>query len=315
MSQLTDQQLLVAFCEHMVYERQLSPHTLSNYRRDLSRLYDYVEQRLTYFSGRDLTQAESWAICSLTDEHIRSFLAQLKREELSARSIARVLSAVRSFYGFLQREGYVSVNPAKGVQAPKISKRLPETLESQDLNTLLDQTSDDPWMLRDLAMVELLYSAGIRVAELVSLTVQDIDLAEGSAWVVGKGRKTRHIHIGQKAKEALARWLPARAQLASWEEQALFINQRGQKLTTRGVQLRLKKLGDASQLNSHLYPHRLRHSFATHMLESSGDLRAVQEMLGHADLSTTQVYTHLDFAHLKDVYSQSHPRAKKKSND
>lgn len=295
-----NERLLAAFLRYLQGERQLSAHTLKNYRRDLERLDEQLEE--LGLSG--------WR--ELDERRLRRAVAQLHGNGLSGRSLARLLSAVRSFYRYLSREGEVSQNPALAVQAPKASRRLPQTLDVDQLSTLLDQRSDDPLIIRDLAMMELLYSSGLRVSELASLDLSDPDLRDGSVRVTGKGNKTREVPIGRKAIEALTRWIRERSAVASIDEAALFVGQRGRRLGVRAIEQRLKRHGEHAGINGRVYPHRLRHSFASHMLESSADLRAVQELLGHADIATTQIYTHLDFQHLMEVYEQSHPRAKRK---
>ncbi|MBR9885161.1 MAG: tyrosine recombinase XerC [Oceanospirillales bacterium] len=295
-----DERLVAGFLRYLQSERQLSPHTLNNYRRDLERLEAQLEE----------LQLAGWK--TLDERRLRRAVAQLHGNGLSGRSLARLLSATRSFYRYLSREGEVSQNPALAVQAPKASRRLPQTLDVDQLGALLDQNSDDPLVLRDLAMMELLYSSGLRVSELASLNLMDLDLRDASLVVTGKGRKTRMLPIGRKAIEALQRWMKARNTLASLDESALFVGQRGRRLGVRAIEQRLRQQGEHQGVSGRVYPHRLRHSFASHMLESSADLRAVQELLGHADIATTQIYTHLDFQHLMEVYEQSHPRAKRR---
>jgi integrase/recombinase XerC len=236
------------------------------------------------------------------------------REGLSGTSIQRLLSALRAFFDFLLREQRVADNPAIGIRAPKSPRRLPGTLDPDAVAQLLDgaETDADPFLAaRDRAMFELLYSSGLRLAELVSLDLVAIDLRAAEVTVTGKGRKTRQVPVGSKALAAIGDWLPHRAlALAGSDEGALFVSARGARITPRAVQQRLARAGIVKGVAQHLHPHLLRHSFATHLLESSGDLRAVQELLGHADIATTQVYTHLDFQHLAQVYDQAHPRAR-----
>ncbi|MBV1788377.1 tyrosine recombinase XerC [Marinobacterium sp. D7] len=298
-----DERLLAGFLRYLHSERQLSPHTLNNYRRDLERLEAQLEE----------LGCAGWR--ALDERKLRRAVAQLHGNGLSGRSLARLLSATRSFYRYLSREGKVSQNPALAVQAPKASRRLPQTLDVDQLSALLDQRSDDPLVIRDLAMMELLYSSGLRVSELVSLNLFDLDLRDASLVVTGKGRKTRMLPIGRKAIAALQRWLKQRAALAALDETALFVGKQGERLGVRAIEQRLKRHGEHTGVSGRVYPHRLRHSFASHMLESSADLRAVQELLGHADIATTQIYTHLDFQHLMEVYEQSHPRAKRRKEE
>jgi len=301
--QAQDQRLLAEFLRYLTAERQLSPHTLSNYRRDLERL------------DAQLAELGCAGWLQLDERRLRQAVAQLHGNGLSGRSLARLLSATRSFYRYLAREGQVEQNPALAVQAPKPGRRLPQTLDVDQISALLDQTpasDDDPLLIRDLAMMELLYSSGLRVSELAGLNVDDPDLRGASVRVTGKGRKTRELPIGRKALAALERWLPQRNRLAALDESALFVGQRGRRLGVRAIEQRLRHHGEQAGVNGRVYPHRLRHSFASHVLESSADLRAVQELLGHADIATTQIYTHLDFQHLMEVYEQSHPRAQRK---
>ncbi|HRH82339.1 MAG TPA: tyrosine recombinase XerC [Thiobacillaceae bacterium] len=250
---------------------------------------------------------------SVTTHDIRRALAGLHGKGYAAKSLARMLSAWRGFYAHLGRQGRVRANPCLGVRPPKGPKRLPHTLSPDEMGRMLsDVTDDDPMARRDRAMFELMYSSGLRLAELVGLDLGGIDLAQGEATVTGKGRKTRIVPVGRLALEALRVWLAVRAQV-SRDEHALFVGARGQRISPRVVQARLKRLALARDVGQRVHPHALRHSFASHVLQSSGDLRAVQEMLGHASLSTTQVYTHLDYQHLAQVYDQAHPRAKKKT--
>lgn len=305
--QAQDERLLADFLRYLASERQLSPHTLKNYRRDLEQLD--AELAVLGHAG--------WR--TLDERSLRRAVAQLHGNGLSGRSLARLLSATRSFYRYLAREGVVEQNPALAVQAPKPGRRLPQTLDVDQISALLDQPAltgktdaDEPLLVRDLAMMELLYSSGLRVSELAALDVTDPDLRDGSVRVVGKGQKTRELPIGRKAIAALERWLPLRNQLAHLDEPALFVGKQGRRLGVRAIEQRLRRSGEQAGVSGRVYPHRLRHSFASHLLESSADLRAVQELLGHADIATTQIYTHLDFQHLMEVYEQSHPRAQRK---
>ncbi len=287
------------FIDYLAAERMFSGHTLSNYRRDLDQLASYCsEQKLN-----------RWI--DLNTRLIRRYVAQQHSNGLSGTSLQRKLSACRSFFRYLIREGRANDNPALAVSAPKSAKKLPRPLDVDQLNELLSLPVREPLALRDLAMLELFYSCGLRLAELVSLDLNHLDLRDASLHVTGKGRKTRHLPIGSQALRALDQWLQSREQMADPDQTALFVSQRGTRLSPRSVQLRLKRWGLATATQGKLHPHRLRHSFASHLLESSGDLRAVQELLGHADISTTQIYTHLDFQHLAEVYDNAHPRAKK----
>lgn len=288
------------FIDHLASERRQAAHTCSNYQRDLLRLAGFVAARQGQWSGLDSHQ-------------LRQYIAQLSREGLSGRSIARHLSAIRRFYDFLLRERLVADNPALGLKAPKSPRRLPQVADVDQLGQLLDAGADDPLECRDRAMFELMYSSGLRLAELVGADLTALDLRQGEIRVLGKGGKERLLPVGEQALKALRAWLALRHGLAAEGETALFVSQRGQRLGRRSVQLRLQRWGLHKGASQRLYPHLLRHSFASHLLESSGDLRAVQELLGHADISTTQVYTHLDFQHLARVYDRSHPRAKRQN--
>ncbi len=291
---------LERFFNHLQHERLLSPHTLSNYRRDLQRIKAWcLAQKIT-----------TWA--SLNQPHVRNFIAIRHRQGISGKSLQRELSSLRTLFRYLQREKQLENNPAQGVRPPKSERKLPTVLEVDQLSCLLDQPSDEPLVIRDLAIMELFYSSGLRLSELVSLDLSSIDLADGIVDVTGKGNKTRRIPIGEKVRQSLDRWLIVRAGMTSSDDCALFISQRGKRISPRTVQQRVHKLTQERGVPTDVHPHMLRHSFASHLLESSGDLRAVQELLGHADISTTQIYTHLDFQHLAKVYDKAHPRARRK---
>lgn len=290
---------LAEFIRHLASEKRHSPKTCDSYQRDLLRLADWL--------GRSGFVA--WQ--RVTNHDLRRYVATLSREGLSGRSIARHLSATRRFYQFLLREKLASDNPALDIRAPKSGRRLPRVADVDQLNHLLDGQPDDPLEVRDLCMFELMYSSGLRLAELASLDLDTVDLRSGEVRVMGKGDKERLLPVGRKAISAIQAWLPYRAALANDGEAALFVSQRGERLSHRSIQARLSRWGISRGADQKLHPHLLRHSFASHMLESSGDLRAVQELLGHADIATTQVYTHLDFQHLARVYDQSHPRARR----
>lgn len=288
------------FLDYLHREKRYSPHTITNYRRDLERFGEYCSAQ----------KLASWS--SLTVHHIRAYAANQHRQGLDGRSIARQLSAIRSFFEFLMRENLAGHNPAHDVRAPRSGKKLPNVLNVDQVNHLLDSDEETMFALRDRAMLELMYSAGLRLAELVELDLASLDLADDTVTVSGKGNKTRLAPIGHQAKELISAWLKIRLDmLKDSGETALFINRSGKRLSPRGVQQRFSLWARKQGLNQHLHPHMLRHSFATHLLESSGDLRAVQEMLGHADIGTTQIYTHLDFQHLAKVYDSAHPRARK----
>jgi integrase/recombinase XerC len=292
---------LAAFLAHLAHERRLSPLTLSNYRRDLERIGAW---RAGAGPGLD------WA--AMTPEEVRRYVAWRHRGGAGGKTLQRELSALRSLFKYLLREGRLSTNPAQGIRAPKTERKLPTTFEADHLCALLDQAqADDPLALRDRAMIELFYSSGLRLAELVSINLNDIDLEDASLEVLGKGAKSRRVPVGVQAIAALRRWHQVRGQLASPGEAALFVSQRGHRIHPRTVEQRLQHWAVVQGAGRHLHPHLLRHSFASHLLESSGDLRAVQELLGHANIGTTQIYTHLDFQHLAQVYDQAHPRARR----
>jgi len=292
---------LQSFLDHLSHQRRFSGNTVQAYRRDLLRLAAYLQQH----------EIDDWS--GLQTSAARGFIGQLHREGLSATSIRRHLSAARSFFRYLAREAKVTTNPFAGLPAPKPAKRLPKALSVDQANQLLQAGEAGPLSSRDLALFELMYSSGLRLSELAGLDLVDVDLGEGLVRVVGKGAKVRVVPVGRMAVEALKDWLKQRRALVAADEQALFVGRRGGRLGRRSIQLRLQALGRQRGLDVDLHPHMLRHSFATHMLESSGDLRAVQELLGHADISTTQIYTHLDFQHLAKVYDTAHPRARKKN--
>lgn len=295
-----DDSAITAFVSHLASERRLSPDTVKHYRRDLASAVRHLPA--------------PWSAVTVHD--IRALVATLHRQGLGGRSLQRMLSTLRTFYGFLIREGQARDNPALDVRAPKSGKRLPKALDADQAQALLDApTGDGPLGLRDQAMMELFYACGLRLAELISLNIDSVD-RDGHVTVTGKGNKTRRVPVGKPALDALRRWLQARpALLHDDAEHALFVSNRGTRISPSGVQQRLRRAALERGLEDHLHPHKLRHSFATHILESSGDLRAVQELLGHANLSTTQIYTHLDFQHLAKVYDGAHPRAQRQKDD
>ena len=299
---------LQRFFSYLQSERRYSAHTVSAYRRDIIHFLSVCNP-----GG---SQAIQWDEIKQAD--IRRCVATLHRQGLSGKSLQRWLSSIRSLYKFLCRFDRATNNPAIGIPAPKTSKRLPRTLNVDELNQLLStggketSAADDRLNVRDNAMMELMYACGLRLSELSSLNMQDIDWQQQIIQVMGKGQKQRRLPFGGKAKEAVKRWLKQRAATAKENETALFVSTRGTRLSNSSIQKRLKKMALARGLNTNIYPHMLRHSFASHILESSKDLRAVQELLGHANLSTTQIYTHLDFQHLAGEYDAAHPRARKK---
>ena len=291
-----------AFVRHLEKERQLSPHTVDAYRRDLRLLTNFCERT-------------SLGIESLDSYTVRQFAAECHRRGSSPRSIARRLSAIRSFLAFMVRGGIIKSNPASGVQAPKPSRRLPATLDADQVASLLALAGEDDLTVRDRAMLELFYSSGLRLAELVGVDLSDLDFPDRTVRVTGKGNKVRIVPVGRYALEALETWIVVRVTIAKPQEVALFVSRRGTRLAPRTVQSRLKRWAQQQGAPVGVHPHMLRHSFASHMLESSGNLRAVQELLGHASLSTTQVYTHLDFQHLAQIYDRAHPRARRQDEE
>ncbi|MBW4053471.1 MAG: tyrosine-type recombinase/integrase [Proteobacteria bacterium] len=311
------------FRRFLAEERRCSPHTVAAYGRDLQSLVAYCER----------TGLDSWT--ALDSGHLRSFAARLHGGGLAPRSIQRRLSAVRSFYEFLQREGHaarssarapdptaaadgerrevetIRSNPGKDVRAPKAARRLPQTLDADQMARLLEIPAGEPFAARDRAIMELLYSSGLRLAEIVGLDLGALDLRDRMVDVLGKGSKGRRVPVGRVAIRALEQWLTERAALARPGEQALFVGRSGRRLGRRSVELRVAYWARRQGLAAHVYPHLFRHSFASHLLESGAELRGVQELLGHADIATTQIYTHLDFQHLARIYDATHPRARR----
>ncbi|MBB3169693.1 tyrosine recombinase XerC [Simiduia aestuariiviva] len=288
------------FLQNLKGERNLSPHTSAAYARDLRKLQLWCAER-------------ELALDQLTIHHLRQALAQQHRGGLSGKSLRRWLSALRSFFDYGVRQGWLANNPAAGLSAPKTDKRLPHTLDVDEVGQLLSFADETEYSARDRALLELTYSSGLRLAELANLDLGDVDLADATVRVTGKGEKTRMLPVGRMAVRALKQWLRERGDFAQTGELALFVSQRGTRISHRRIQQLFAHYSAHMGLDKALHPHMLRHSFASHMLESSGDLRAVQELLGHANISTTQIYTHLDFQHLAKVYDQAHPRAQQKS--
>lgn len=299
------EQSATQFIDYLRDVRQLSPHTLSSYQRDLASLQRYCEQHNKQ-SAEQLVEAD-----------IRTWVSQLHRHGLAGSSIQRSLSAARSFFNYLGREQGRPRNPAASVQAPRKPRKLPKTLDADQVNKYLSFDEDSVIARRDRAITELFYSSGLRLAELVAVDINDIDPHSKLLTVTGKGNKTRTVPVGSMALQAIERWLQVRPDDSADEDGAvaLFTSNRGQRISVRSVQARLKVQGRKSGMLQDVHPHMLRHSFASHMLESSGDLRAVQELLGHANISTTQIYTHLDFQHLAKVYDAAHPRAKRRKRN
>jgi integrase/recombinase XerC len=297
--------LLKEYLDYLTFERGLSPLTRENYARDV--------RLLVKLTGG---LADAPMLEDLTASHIRRFIAAMNGNGLGGKSIARTLSAWRGFFNFLgQRHGFTA-NPCNGMRAPKSPQTLPQALSTDQAVKLVAIEGNDPLTLRDRAILELFYSSGLRLAELVGLNIEALALDDGTVTVTGKGNKTRIVPVGSHAVSAIRTWLQSRMLIGSdkikLDDNAVFISHKGRRLTARSVQYRIKEWAIRQGINSDVHPHMLRHSFATHVLQSSGDLRAVQEMLGHANISTTQVYTHLDFQHLAKVYDAAHPRARKK---
>ena len=293
--------LLTEYLEFLNFERGLSPLTRQNYARDITQL---------------IKLADTNALNSLQNIHIRRFIASLHSKGLGGKSIARMLSSWRGFFEFLvNRKGFTS-NPVIGLRAPKSPKTLPQALSIEQAVKLVDISDDAVLSVRDHAILELFYSSGLRLSEVVNLNIDALDFTEGTVIVTGKGNKTRIVPMGGHAIEAIQKWLILRVNitLKDTASKPVFIGLQGRRVGARNLQLRLKEWSIKQGINSSVHPHMLRHSFASHVLQSSGDLRAVQEMLGHANISTTQVYTHLDFQHLSKTYDAAHPRAKKKIN-
>ncbi len=292
-----------AYLDDLAQQRRLSAHTVKNYGRDLDLLCDLIGE---------LPGACGFA--AIETHHIRRFVAQLHVRGLGGRSLGRTLSAWRGFYRWLGQHAMATHNPVDSVRPPKSPQALPKALSPDEANRLLAAAAEDLLEIRDQAIFELFYSCGLRLAELAALDLSCLDdLLAGEVRVLGKRNKLRLVPVGSKAREAVAVWAGQRARLAAADEAALFVGQRGRRLGMRMIQLRLQRRGLAQGLPARVHPHMLRHSFASHVLQSSGDLRAVQEMLGHASIASTQVYTHLDFQHLATVYDQAHPRAKRKT--
>ena len=291
------------FKDYLQFEKQYSSHTLGSYERDLKQFQTWLKKN----QCDDIKLADNL--------HIRNWVAGLHRQGIGSKTLQRKLSSLRSFYNFLIRKRLLKNNPAVDIRAPKSASKLPDTLDTDSLTQLLNIPADSILAIRDRAVMELFYSSGLRLSELVNLNLESIDLQEKTLRAIGKGNKERLLPIGSKAIEALQRWLAERHTMANKDENALFVSKRGSRISTRSIQQRLSYWRKKQGLTQHIHPHKLRHSFASHILESSGDLRAVQELLGHADISTTQIYTHLDFQHLANVYDKAHPRARKKKTE
>ena len=292
------------FLTHLADERGLSANTVAAYRRDLTALANWCED------------AAITAWDKLDVHHVRTFIADCHRRGLSSRSLARRLSSTRTFFGYLVREDMARANPANGISPPRGAQKLPAALDPDEVARLLSLPGSRWHTIRDRAILELFYSSGLRLAELVGADRASVDLRDGTIRVTGKGDKQRVVPVGRKALEAIEAWLavrdtPERAKGRPVDPDALFISERGSRISRRSIQSRIDYWTRRQALHGHVHPHMLRHSFASHLLESSGDLRAVQELLGHQDIATTQVYTHLDFQHLAETYDKAHPRARK----
>lgn len=297
------QRQLFPFLDYLRYERRLSPRTISAYQRDLQTFIAWMNEQGIGPARR------------LNSARLRGYAAARHRQGLSPKSLQRHLSAIRAWYRYLLREGRIGHNPAEGVRAPKVRRKLPHTLDVDQMARLLEIPGDAPLDRRDRAILELFYSSGLRLDELVRLNLADMRRDDGLLEVKGKGDKHRRVPVGGPAREAVDRWLATRGELADPEEQALFVGRRGTRLSHRAVEARLRQRAIEQGMPRHVHPHMLRHSFASHLLESSGDLRAIQELLGHADIGTTQIYTDLDFQHLAEVYDKAHPRARRRNED
>lgn len=287
------------YWDYLRAEKQVSPHTLSNYQRQLQAVCSMLKQH----------QISSWQ--EVDASVIRWILSQSHKQGLGAKSIGVRLVALRQWFAYLVKHEQLPANPALGIKAPKVGRHLPKNVDAEQVAQLLNTEATTPLEIRDLAMMELMYSSGLRLSELQGLDLDRMDLATREVRLLGKGNKERIVPIGSKAFEAIHRWLEVRMSFNP-QDNAVFLNNRGGRLSHRSIQLIMEKWGRKQGLETHLHPHKLRHSFATHMLEGSGDLRAVQELLGHSSLATTQIYTHLDFQHLAKVYDAAHPRARKK---
>ena len=296
---------ITLFSDYLKFERQYSAHTVNQYVSQLGFAALYFNKL-----------CDNWF--AVQSEHIRRYSMALRAKQLSGRTISLMLSCIRSLYKFLKAKNITEQphyhNPAQGIKGPKFAKPLPKNLDVDQMARLLEIPDDDPLAIRDKAMMELMYSSGLRISELVGANMQDINARNGEILVRGKGAKERLIPVGSKALEALKKWLAVRPLFMGADEHAVFLSSKKNRISVRQVRLRMQEWGIKQGISSQVHPHKLRHSFASHILESSGDLRAVQELLGHSSLSATQVYTHLDFQHLAKVYDNTHPRAKKRTD-
>lgn len=294
----TESRLIQTYLETL---QHLSPHTRAGYQRDLKFFLEYCREQ----------HIQKWQ--NIDTHQIRAYVAWRHRKGIGGKSLKRNLSAIRSFYRYLIQHGHAGQNPAQGILAPKTPRKLPKALDADQTTQLVSIDAKDPLAIRDHAMLELMYSSGLRLSELIQLDMNNLDLRDAVVTVLGKGNKTRTVPVGHHAVEALKKWFGIRRDMIKSDDQsAVFVTQQGKRITPRAFQLRLKHWAIKQGIPGNVHPHMLRHSFASHLLESSGDLRAVQELLGHADISTTQIYTHLDFQHLAKVYDAAHPRAHRK---
>ncbi|MGR9116178.1 MAG: tyrosine recombinase XerC [Gammaproteobacteria bacterium] len=294
--------LLENFFSQLQVEKRASEHTVQNYRRDLQRVVEYCNQN-TIRQWSDLQQND-----------IRMHIASRHRQGIGSKSLQRELSAIRTFFKFLLKKDQATLNPAQHVKAPKQDRKLPKTMDVDQVTGLLEAGANSILEIRDRAMFELFYSSGLRLSELASLNLEDVDFTDRTLIVrSGKGGKSRILPVGSKAVSAMEQWLKHRGQFSAGDETALFLSTRGRRIGQRNIQQRLGQWCQKKGIAEHVHPHMLRHSFASHLLESSQDLRAVQELLGHSNISTTQIYTHLNFQHLAEVYDKAHPRAKKRT--
>jgi len=287
------------FISMLRIERQLSKNTLVSYRRDIEGIKLFCQKN------------ELFCWTDITEKHVQSYVASRFRNGLTGRSLQRALSSIRMFYDYLLFNNKVFNNPAKNIRAPKTVTKLPAYLDVDMTEKLLNRESQESLIVRDKAMFELFYSSGLRLTELISINLIDLDMVEAEIRVTGKGNKTRILPVGKYAIKAISEWLIRRDEFDKDDNPALFLNQHGSRISQRSVQLRLKQWAKVQDVDVNVHPHMLRHSFASHMLEGSGDIRAVQELLGHEDISSTQIYTHIDFQHLASVYDKAHPRARK----
>lgn len=296
---MAEQGYLKEYLRYLRDVKRYSPSTLEAYQHDIGLFLDY------------LSSVEILDCTKVNVHDIRGFVAHRRRQGLTAISVQRMLSSLRSFYKYLINLDLIKANPVADIRAPRGAKKLPKTLDVDQVDQLLNQTAANPLDIRDHAMMELMYSSGLRLSELVNVDMMDLELQAGQIKVTGKGNKMRYVPVGQQAREALTIWLTTRSNIVAANECAVFVNHRGTRISQRSVQKRMSDKARHSQVGTHVHPHMLRHSFASHLLQSSGDLRAVQELLGHANISSTQIYTQLDFQHLAKVYDQTHPRARK----